>query len=409
MLVADRYQLSHPLGRGAIGEVWHATDHVLNRPVAVKLLKSGQSDQSATTDAERFRMEARTAGRLNHPNLVGVYDFGSQGGQLYLVMELVDGWSLAQERSMRGALPPREAADIAAQMAVGLAAAHRQGVIHRDIKPANVMLTADRTVKITDFGIARFADDSASTLTATGKIVGSAAYLAPERGLGRPAQPASDVYSLGCVLYELLTGRPPFPGSGAVAVVRQHIESVPVPPHRLRPEIPVPLSEYVIRLLAKDPAERPTAEQVAAWLTGADHRMEPTAPLPPAAATAVLPAPAPAPPPASRPAAARRGRRRASPRALLSVAGLALFAAAAGVGATLSSGDGDDPGAPAPTAPVPMNEAPSVTPSLFVPEHTSEERTGEEEHKDAEGDGKKDDEHKREKRDGKDEEEKERD
>ncbi len=194
-----------------------------------------------------------------------MYDFGSHYDQLYLVMELVDGWSLAQERSLRGALPPQEAAAIAAQAAAGLAAAHQQGVIHRDIKPDNLMLAADRTVKIADFGIARFTDDAASTLTATGKILGTADYLAPERALGRPAQPASDIYSLGCVLYELLTGRPPFSGATSLAVVQQHVSATPPPPSRLRPEIPQPLSDHVLHLLAKDPSDRPTAEQAADW------------------------------------------------------------------------------------------------------------------------------------------------
>ncbi|WP_406498703.1 serine/threonine-protein kinase [Streptomyces sp. NBC_01604] len=215
-LLEDRYQLEELLGRGAMGEVWRASDQVLGRPVAVKLLRAEEA-----ADAERFRLEAHTAARLNHPNVVGMYDFGSHHDQLYLVMELIDGWSLAQERSLRGALAPAEAAAITAQAAAGLSAAHQQGVIHRDVKPANVMLTADRTVKIADFGIARFADNAASTLTATGKILGTADYLAPERALGRPAQPASDLYSLGCVLYELLTGRPPFNGATSLAVVQQ--------------------------------------------------------------------------------------------------------------------------------------------------------------------------------------------
>uniref|UniRef100_UPI000A39C016 serine/threonine-protein kinase n=1 Tax=Streptomyces carpinensis TaxID=66369 RepID=UPI000A39C016 len=279
-LLADRYQLQELLGRGAMGEVWRATDQILERPVAVKLLRT---DQAA--DAER-RLEAQTAASLNHPNVVGMYDFGSDRDQLYLPMEFVDGWSLAQDRSLRGRLKPREAVTIAAQMAAGLGAAHRHKVIHRDVKPANVMLTAERTVKIADFGIARFADAAASTLTATGKILGTADYLAPERALGRPAQPASDVYSLGCVLYQLLTGRAPFGGPTSLAALQQHVSAAPAPPVLLRPEIPQPLSDYVLSLLAKDPAHRPTAEQAADWLAAHQHTPTPavpdhTSPMPP--------------------------------------------------------------------------------------------------------------------------------
>jgi serine/threonine-protein kinase len=257
-LLADRYELQELLGRGAMGEVWRACDHLLGRPVAVKLLHAEEA-----ADAERFRLEAQIAARLNHPNVVGMYDFGAHHHQPHLVMELVDGWNLAQERSLRGALPPAEAAAITAQAAAGLAAAHQQAVVHRDVKPANVMLTTDRTVKITDFGIARFAEETASNLTATGKIIGTADYLAPERALGRPAQPASDVYSLGCVLYELLTGRPPFSGATSLAVVQQHVSATPAPPYRLRPGIPQPLSDYVLLMLAKDPAHRRTGSRLA--------------------------------------------------------------------------------------------------------------------------------------------------
>ncbi|WP_386350394.1 serine/threonine-protein kinase [Streptomyces xiangluensis] len=343
VLVAERYRLDSPLGRGAMGEVWRATDEILNRPVAVKVLHTEQPEQVAATDAERFRLEAQTAGRLNHPNLVGVYDFGSHDGRLYLVMELVDGWSLAQERDRRGVLPPDEAVGIAAQMAAGLAAAHRQLVIHRDIKPGNVLLTADGTVKITDFGIARFADDATSTLTAIGKIVGSAAYLAPERGLGHPAQPASDVYSLGCVLYELLTGRPPFPGTTAVTVVKQHVEAVPVPPHQLRAEIPAPLADYVLRLLAKDPAQRPTAEQTATWLAS------PTEPPGWPEPQQVPPAAPPLPPPSAHlartdglptVARTRATRHPALPhKALLAIVGVIVLGISAAIGVALSSDD----------------------------------------------------------------------
>jgi serine/threonine-protein kinase len=263
-----RYELRELLGRGAMGEVWRAVDRLLGRPVAVKLMRA-QDDEA---EAERFRLEARTTASLSHPNIVGAYDFGSHLGQLYLVMEFVDGHSLAQERRLRGVLDWPEAIALAAQAAGGLAAAHRRGVIHRDVKPANLMVTADRTVKITDFGIARFAGQAASALTATGKILGTADYLAPERVQGRPAEPASDVYSLGCVLYELLTGRPPFSGATALDVVQQHVGAAPPPPVRLRTGLPRPLSAYVLHMLAKDPADRPTATQAAGWLTAFPSR-----------------------------------------------------------------------------------------------------------------------------------------
>ncbi|WP_225825733.1 serine/threonine-protein kinase [Streptomyces naphthomycinicus] len=358
-LVADRYQLRDRLGSGAMGEVWRADDRLLGRPVAVKLLRT---DEAA--DAERFRLEAQTAGRLNHPNVVGMYDFGSHHGRLYLVMELVDGWSLAQERSLRGALAPQEAAALAAQVASGLAAAHRQGVIHRDVKSANVMLSADRTAKIADFGIARFADEAAAGLTATGKIVGTADYLAPERALGRPAQPASDVYSLGCVLYELLTGRPPFRGATPLAVVQQHVDAPPAPPVRLRTGIPQELSDYVLFLLAKEPAQRPTADQAADWLTS--YLRVPRAPEPDD--TAFVSAPAPVAPTTSaltpRSRRARtvthtrpQARRKLTVRAAVGGAGLALFAAATALGASLNSSE-ETP--PSPPAFVPTTAATSV-------------------------------------------------
>ncbi|MDC0773141.1 serine/threonine-protein kinase [Streptomyces sp. HD] len=387
-LLADRYQLLECLGRGAMGEVWRAADQFLGRPVAVKLLHA-----EGPADADRFRLEAETAGRLNHPNVVGMYDFGSDGDRLYLVMELVDGWTLAQERSRYGALLPRDAAAIAAQAAAGLAAAHQQGVVHRDVKPANVILTADRTAKIADFGIARFAD-IASGLTVTGKIVGTADYLAPERALGRPAQPASDVYSLGCVLHELLTGRPPFNGATSLAVVRQHVDDTPLPPVRLRPGIPQPLSDYVLRLLSKDPSHRPTAEETAAWLTEY-HRTPhpPTAPAPTARSTPTSPSPSPgqdgtssAPAPLTpRPADPRprksrraahsrpRGHRSLASKAISSGTGLALFAAVAALGTSLASGSDEDTptpsSSPASTTDTPAPEAGTPSPLSVQREH----------------------------------------
>ncbi|MFE4824768.1 serine/threonine-protein kinase [Streptomyces sp. NPDC056704] len=367
-LLADRYELQELLGRGAMGEVWRACDHLLGRPVAVKLLHAQEAE-----DAERFRLEAQIAARLNHPNVVGMYDFGSHHDQPHLVMELVDGWNLAQERSLRRVLPPAEAAAITAQAAAGLCAAHQQGVVHRDVKPANVMLTTDRTVKITDFGIARFAEQAASNLTATGKIIGTADYLAPERALGRPAQPASDVYSLGCVLYELLTGRPPFTGATSLAVVQQHVSATPAPPDHLRPDIPQPLSDYVHHMLAKDPAHRPTAEQAAAWLAAQSGTSRPAE----HDGTTLMPTPAVPPPPALHPGEPRAathsrptGRLKLAPKAVLAGAGLALFAGATALGASLNSATAPtSPASPSPThsAPTPAGRTPATTPSPAPP------------------------------------------
>ncbi|MEU6220800.1 protein kinase [Streptomyces sp. NPDC047022] len=368
-LLADRYELQELLGRGAMGEVWRACDQLLGRPVAVKMLHAEEAE-----DAERFRLEAQIAARLNHPNVVGMYDFGTHHDQPHLVMELVDGWNLAQERSLRGALAPAEAAAITAQAAAGLCAAHQQGVVHRDVKPANVMLTTDRTVKITDFGIARFAEEAASSLTATGKIIGTADYLAPERALGRPAQPASDVYSLGCVLYELLTGRPPFSGATSLAVVQQHVSATPAPPDRLSPDIPQPLSDYVLHMLAKDPAHRPTAEQAATWLATQNGTPRPAE----HERTTLMPSPAipwSSTPHAGEPRAGTHsrpsGRRKLASRAILGGAGLALFAGATAIGVSLDSGATapTPPASPSLTgvAPTPAGRTPATMPSPVPP------------------------------------------
>ncbi|MEV0261390.1 serine/threonine-protein kinase [Streptomyces sp. NPDC050617] len=293
VLVADRYRLGDLLGRGGMGEVWRASDEVLGRQVAVKLLLGNDGDESA---AMRFRMEAQTAARLNHHQVVGVYDFGAWDGRFYLVMELVQGPSLAQELSSAagGALAPARVADIAAQAAAGLAAAHRQGVVHRDVKPGNLMTDADGTLKIGDFGIARFVDETSAGLTSAGQIVGTSTYLAPERALGRAAGPGSDVYALGCVLYQLLVGQPPFWADTPTALLYQHVDSDPVPPRQYVGGLPSSFETYLLRMLAKRPEDRPTAQEAADWFGGGAWRDIPQ-PLPvPEPAPVVAPAPAPA-------------------------------------------------------------------------------------------------------------------
>ncbi|MEV7370723.1 serine/threonine-protein kinase [Streptomyces sp. NPDC090301] len=269
MLVADRYRLHVCIGRGGMGEVWQATDEVLGRDVAVKLMLAHGTDPSA---ADRFRLEAQTAARLSHPHVVGVFDFGTWDGKLFLVMELVEGDSLAGSPSDPLLLPAERVAVVAAHAAAGLAAAHRQGVVHRDIKPGNLLVDADGTVKLADFGIARFVDDPSAALTTTGQIVGTGLYLAPERALGQPASPASDVYSLGCVLYQLLTGRPPFRADTATALLYQHIDTAPVPPGRLGVALPPEFETYLLSLLAKQPEQRPPAQAIADWFSSGAWR-----------------------------------------------------------------------------------------------------------------------------------------
>lgn len=274
MLVADRYRLHVCIGRGGMGEVWQATDEVLGRPVAVKLMLAQSTDPSA---GDRFRLEAQTAARLSHPHVVGVFDFGTWDGKLFLVMELVEGDSLAGSPSDPLILPAERVAVVAAHAAAGLAAAHRQGVVHRDIKPGNLLVDAEGTVKLADFGIARFVDDPSAGLTTTGQIVGTGLYLAPERALGQPASSASDVYSLGCVLYQLLTGRPPFRADTATALLYQHIDTAPVPPGRLGVALPPEFETYLLSLLAKQPDQRPSAQAIADWFSSGAWRAYPRA------------------------------------------------------------------------------------------------------------------------------------
>jgi serine/threonine protein kinase len=258
-LLGGRYQLDEPIGTGGYCEVWRATDSVLARPVAVKLLHPGYAHQAEAL--ARFQAEARHAGSFSHPNIARVYDYGeAAGGQPpYLVMELVEGPSLAVVLG-RGPLDAVRAMDAIAQSAVGLQAAHSAGLIHRDIKPANILFAPDGMVKITDFGIAHAV--GAAPVTTTGMVMGTPGYIAPERVSGAQAQPSSDLYALGIVAYECLTGAQPFTGS-ALEVALAHRDR-PLPP--LPAWVPAGVVELVMRLTAKDPAWRPgSAAEVAAW------------------------------------------------------------------------------------------------------------------------------------------------
>ncbi|WP_346072678.1 serine/threonine-protein kinase [Streptomyces thermogriseus] len=306
MLVAGRYRLQTVIGRGGMGEVWQALDEVLGRPVAVKLLLNNGADASAEA---RFRMEAQTSARLNHPHVVGTLDFGTWEDRCFLVMELVDGDSLADELAAGGPLSPERLAQVAQHAAEGLAAAHAQGIVHRDIKPGNLLSDRNGTVRIADFGIARFVDDPSGGLTTTGQIVGTGLYLAPERAVGTPASAASDMYSLGCVLYHLAVGAPPFEAPTATALLYLHVDSPPVPPHQRGASLPPAFEAYLLSMLAKRRADRPTARRAADWFASGAWRGTPE-PLPPEQPAAVS-APGRLPEPRGEGRSTGQGRRRA--------------------------------------------------------------------------------------------------
>ncbi|MFG1813477.1 serine/threonine-protein kinase [Kribbella sp. NPDC049174] len=258
-LVAGRYRLGAVLGRGGMGAVHRATDEVLGREVAVKVMLPVPRTLAAP---ERFRREARATARIRSPHVVAAYDFGEYGDGYYLAMELVTGCSVADELRRNGLFTAERAEDVVRQAAAGLAAVHRQGIVHRDIKASNLLLTDDGTVKVADFGIVRLLDDATTTLTSTGQIVGTSHYLSPERVLGKPAEPPSDIYALGCVLYQLVAGRPPFMADSPAAIMYQHVQNEPVPPSKLRPEL-ADLEPLIFWMLDKDPVRRPTAAEIA--------------------------------------------------------------------------------------------------------------------------------------------------
>ncbi|MDR0343568.1 MAG: serine/threonine-protein kinase [Nocardiopsaceae bacterium] len=247
LIMGGRYRLDERIAAGGVGEVWRGHDTVLGRAVAVKLLRPEYTQHPETL--ARFRAEARHAGGVSHPGIAQVYDYGDDG-QPFLVMELVDGPSLASVVA-EGPLTARDTMDVAAQTAAALAAAHAAGLVHRDIKPGNLLLGPDGQVKITDFGIAYVA--GSAPLTRTGTVIGTPAYLAPERVAGGSATPASDLYSLGVVCYECLTGERPFTGTPVeIALAHQHGQLPPLPPH-----VPAQAAALVASLAAKDPAARP--------------------------------------------------------------------------------------------------------------------------------------------------------
>ena len=261
-----RYELHRRLGRGGMAEVSLGRDQLLDRPVAIKaLFPEFATDPSFV---ERFRREATAAANLNHPNVVGVYDWGEAEGTYFIVMEYVDGRSLSEILRSDGPLHPDRVADVGADVAAALGFAHRNGVVHRDVKPGNVLVDNHGHVKVADFGIARAI--SASTddnLTQAGTVMGTATYFSPEQARGDAVDPRSDIYSLGCVLYELVVGRPPFSGDSPVAIAYKQVHESPVPPRQVNPAVPPALEAIILKCLAKNPANRyPSAEDLRADL-----------------------------------------------------------------------------------------------------------------------------------------------
>lgn len=251
-----RYELHRLIARGGMADVFLAHDQLLDRPVAVKVLfPQFASDPSSV---ERFRREAQSAAGLTHPSIVGVYDWGEEAGTYYIVMEYIDGRSLADILRSEGMLHPNRAADIAIDVAGALSFAHRNGVVHRDIKPGNILITANGQVKVTDFGIARALNQASieSSLTQAGSVMGTATYFSPEQAQGQRVDPRSDLYSLGIVLYEMLASQPPFSGDSAVSIAYKQVQEAPPPPSSINPRIPASIETIVMRLLQKDPAKR---------------------------------------------------------------------------------------------------------------------------------------------------------
>jgi eukaryotic-like serine/threonine-protein kinase len=296
-VLGARYELRQALARGGMGEVWVGYDRVLGREVALKVLDIGAAREDRA--AERFRHEATAAAALSHPNVVAVYDAGVEEGLAFLVMELLSGPTVAQLIQQRGSLSFGLALDLARQAAEGLVAVHRVGVVHRDVKPGNLMLDQHGRLKVVDFGIARLVEATASQVTASGTVFGSAAFLSPEQARGEAATAASDYYALGCVLMAMLTGRPPFAAEHPMGLLRQHLDAPPPRVRDRRPDVPAWVDKVVDDLLAKDPERR--AGGVAALLRnrtvapGSGQGM--TAVLPVAAVLAPIPAPPPPPPP----------------------------------------------------------------------------------------------------------------
>lgn len=259
-LLSGRYKLLHPIGSGGMAVVYKALDEMLERTVSVKILREDYSDDADFL--ERFKQEAKAAANLSHPNIVTVYDFGSDDNQVFIVFEFVDGTDLKSLIRKQGRFSVEDTVGLMAQACAGVGYAHRAGLVHCDIKSHNMLVSNDFRLKVTDFGIARalatIHPDERSEI-----VWGSPHYFSPEQAAGGPPSPASDVYALGVILYEMLTGRLPFEASDATELARMHRVEMPIPPRRLNPAIPEALEKITLKVLAKEPAARyRTADQL---------------------------------------------------------------------------------------------------------------------------------------------------
>ena len=361
-LIADRYELEELVGSGGMSSVYRAHDRLLERSVALKILHE-QYGRDADY-VERFRREARAVAQLTHPNIVTVIDRGEQDGRQFIVFEYVDGLNLKELVDEEGPLPARDAIELALQVARGLAFAHDQGLVHRDVKPQNVLIDGDGRAKVTDFGIARSLDVDGMTITGT--IMGTSNYIAPEQARGQPVDEQTDVYSLGCVLYELLTGEVPYDGDNFVTVAMRHVND-PVPSVReVRQDVPPRLDWVVQRAMAKDHEERfRSMSELAAELEACYAELDGNE-----GATMIARAPAAAR--AGRPRARRR--RPVWPFVLL---GVALAALAGGIAGLLLFRDDGGPGSnnsspPAAAKPVHWTQASSFDPEGDGAEHDAD-------------------------------------
>ncbi|MBB1013425.1 Stk1 family PASTA domain-containing Ser/Thr kinase, partial [Dietzia kunjamensis] len=260
-VLAGRYEIGEPLGYGGMSEVRRGRDTVLGRDVAVKIMRPELARDE--TFYQRFRREAQNSASLNHPSIVAIYDQGEEhtadGSLPYIVMEVVEGDTLRDIVRMDGPMEVERALGVMADVCGALDFSHKKGIVHRDVKPANIMISRDGAVKVMDFGIARALSDSSSTLTNTSSVLGTAQYLSPEQARGETVDARSDLYSAGCVLYEMVAGVPPFTGESPVAVAYQHVRESPAPPSAVNPEVSRYVDAVVMQAMAKNPENRYTS------------------------------------------------------------------------------------------------------------------------------------------------------